>query len=135
MKTLTYIVALALAVAGALTPAAVSAQWVKIDSAESVSIYADPSSIKRVGSFARMWELVDYLQPEDFAGQAFRSSRVLREFDCDTSEMRTIAFTIFTEPMARGNVVHSHRVDRSDWEFVEPYSLGEASFRMACNVR
>jgi hypothetical protein len=135
MKTLTSFVTLAVSVAVVLAPTAVLAQWVKIDSAKPATVYADPSSIKRVGSFARMWELIDYHQLEDFAGQAFRSSRVLREFDCDTSEMRTLAFTIFTEQMAHGDVVHSHRADRADWEFVEPYSLGESSFRMACKVQ
>ncbi len=115
---------------GLLHPA--HAQWLKVDSAEPATFYVDPSSAQRQGNLVKLWELVDYHEPQTFAGQLFRSTRVLREFDCHGREMRTLGFTIFTEPMARGIVVHSHRVQDPSWEFVEPYSVGQSSFLVAC---
>ena len=122
---------IALWLAGGLLQVA-HAQWLKVDSAEPATFYVDPSSAQRQGNLVKLWELVDYHQPQAFAGQVFRSTRVLREFDCVNREMRTLGFTIFTEPMARGTVVHSHRVQDPSWEFVEPYSVGQSSFLVAC---
>jgi hypothetical protein len=115
-----------------LLPALSEAQWVKVDSAEPATIYVDPNSAQREGNLVKLWELVDYHQAQAFAGQTFRSTRVLREFDCRKREMRTLAFTIFADPMARGSVVHSHRVQEPTWELVEPYSIGQSSFEVAC---
>lgn len=118
----------------ASAPLSVMAQWVKVDSAEPATFYVDPQSAQNVGSLVKIWELVDYHQPQVFAGQAFRSTRVLREFDCKAREMRTLAFTIFTNPMAGGSIVHSHRVEQPSWELVEPYSVGESAYRVACRI-
>jgi len=113
-------------------PALAIAQWVKVDTTDPAVIYADPVSRQIQGHQVKMWELVDYRKPQVFAGASFRSSRVLREFDCQKREMRTLAFTIFGGPMAQGEVIHSHRVDHANWALVEPYSVGEASFKLAC---
>ena len=115
-----------------LMPSLVSAQWVRVDSAEPAVFYVDPKSVQRVGSLVKIWELIDYRETQFFAGQPFRSTRVLREFDCDRREIRTLAFTIFTQPMAAGSIVHSHRAENPSWEFVEPYSVGESGFKIAC---
>jgi hypothetical protein len=118
----------------ALVPLPAMAQWVKVDSADPATFYVDPKSAQKVGSLVKMWELVDYHQSQVFAGQAFRSTRVLREFDCKAREMRTLAFTIFTKPMAGGAIVHSHRVEEPSWNLVEPYSVGESAYQMACRT-
>lgn len=118
----------------ALAPLSAMAQWVKVDSADPATFYVDPKSAQKVGALVKIWELVDYHQPQVFAGQAFRSTRVLREFDCKAREMRTLAFTIFTKPMAGGSIVHSHRVEQPSWELVEPYSVGESAYQMACRT-
>jgi len=115
-----------------LMPVAAHAQWVRVDTAAPATFYVDPQSAQKVGSLVKIWELVDYHEPQVFAGQPFRSTRVLREFDCQGREMRTLAFTIFTGAMAAGSIVHSHRVEQPSWELVEPYSVGESSYKLAC---
>ncbi len=119
---------------GVLFPSLAMAQWIEVDSADPATFYADPQSAQKVGSLVKMWELVDYHEPQVFAGEAFFSTRVLREFDCSAREMRTLAFTIFTKPMAGGSIVHSHRIDRPAWQLVEPYSVGESSYLLACRA-
>lgn len=108
-------------------------QWVKVDVAESVVIYADPASRQAHNNVVKMWELINYASPRPFAGLSFQSSKVLREFDCQKREMRTLAFTIFKWPMGEGDVIHSHRVENSIWQLVEPYSVGESSWKLACS--
>jgi len=115
-----------------LVPLSAHAQWVRVDSADPATFYVDPNSIQQSGSLVKVWELIDYHEPQLFADQVFWSTRVLREFDCERRELRTLAFTIFAQPMARGEMVHSHRAEQPAWELVEPYSVGESSYKLAC---
>lgn len=108
------------------------AEWVKVDSTQTIDVYADLSSIEQRNGLTRMWELIDYANTQNFAGQAFRSSRVLREFDCKKREMRTVAFTIFAGNMALSSVIYSHRTKNPPWQLIEPYSIGESSWQLAC---
>jgi len=133
MKLISHVVYVA-ALLVMLVPMSVMAQWVRVDSADPATFYVDPKSAQKVGSLVKIWELVDYHQPQVFAGQAFFSTRVLREFDCKAREMRTLAFTIFTKPMAGGSIVHSHRVEQPSWQLVEPYSVGESAYQVACRT-
>lgn len=117
---------------GLSSPLLAQAQWVEVKSTEPAAICADPASRQSDGELTKMWELGNYRQTQDFAGQPFFSSRVLCEFDCQAHEMRTLAFTTFTRRMAAGDMVHTHRVKGPDWQLVEPYSVGEASWQLAC---
>lgn len=121
-----------LLICGLMISAPAQAQWVKVDTTDVAVVYADPATRQVGRGLVKMWELVDYRSTQLFSGKPFRSSRVLREFDCRAREMRTLAFTIFTGSMASGGVVHSHRAEQSPWQLIEPYSVGESSMKLAC---
>jgi hypothetical protein len=120
---------LALALAGA--PAA--AAWVLVNDHNDYLAYADPATISREGSLARMRDLVALKSPRPSPyGVTHQSSVGHSEFDCQNPRVRTLAFALHAGRMGEGEIVEQVP-PASGWMPVFAGTLLEMLRRVACN--
>jgi hypothetical protein len=116
------------------------AEWKLIDiSSDGESItYIDRSTIRRTGSFAKMWIIHDFFaEQSDNAGDKYRSRMARLAFDCKL-EMSAINANIgFSEKMGGGSVVWSHtnKEKSLDWGAIPPGSLVQEIWKIACGKK
>jgi hypothetical protein len=72
-----------------------------------IHILYDPSSVRREGDIAQVWELDNFEQPQSNALGNYLSAKSLREYNCNTNETRLVSFTVFSENDGKGNIVTS----------------------------
>ena len=104
------------------------AEWKLIDLTDEAAFYVE--EFFEPGPPARIWEVVDYRQPN---ASGARSSRVLWEIDCARSRVRTLIFSSHALRMGMGEPIS---VDRIPGEWVVPPedSPLESVFILACGV-
>jgi hypothetical protein len=109
------------------------AEWVAVSgSDESGEIgYVDPATIRRKGDMVKMWELKDFKTVRTAGATAYLSIKTQAEFDCAEERMRMLAFSVFADNMGSGKVVWSNS-DEGKWKPVEPGSVGEGLWKIAC---
>jgi hypothetical protein len=95
------------------------------------TIYVDPDTIRRKGNMVKMWRLSDFKTIQPGAGTPFLSSKSQSECDCVEERSRMLAFTWFFGNMGSGKVVYANS-DEGKWEPVEPESIAEAMWKVAC---
>ena len=115
------------------------AGWVVIGDGESVTIYANPSTIRTGGNKVKMWYLSDYKIAKTTANKfgvyvAYMSDKSQAEFDCRGEQYRTLYFSFHSENMGGGNVVYSND-DPYKWMPIPPESLIESIWKFACKKR
>jgi len=49
-----------LAILLAVASSSAAAEWVEVDSDETLTFYINPTTIRRDGNLVRMWELLEY---------------------------------------------------------------------------
>jgi hypothetical protein len=87
------------ALAAALLPGLVWANWAKVGESELATLYMDRSSIQREENVVRVWEIQD-LKVAD--GDGVRSRRYLNEYDCKYQMYRISNLTSYAGPMLTG---------------------------------
>jgi hypothetical protein len=93
----------------------------------------DPSTIRREGNFAEVWQLTDYrwMQGEPRATPRFLSMIAHKQFECMDKRLRLLAYTEFSHRMAAGNASNGY-ADKGRWLPVEPDSINEALWEVLC---
>ena len=74
-----------------LASTCVQAEWVRISTSDDakVSTYADPDTVRTLGTRVQLMTLTDYQDAQLIAGeQKFKSVRMLDEFNCDDGNGR-----------------------------------------------
>lgn len=119
------------------------AEWVATGSTEEATIYVDEETIRHKGyvedtptrrlegDVVTWWELYDYKIIQVGAGLSYFSSKVQHEYDCTGERLRWLAHSWFSGHMGRGTVVYSS-TGEGKWVPVEPGSLGQALWKVAC---
>lgn len=107
-------------------PPAARAEWKLIDFTDEAAFYID--DFFETGQKARVWELVDYHQPNQFGSH---SAKILWEVDCVRSMVRTLSFTSHPHRMGIGEPV-SIENHPGDWSLPPEYSPQESVFILAC---
>ena len=107
------------------------AELVEIGSDKSITIYADPATIQRVGSKVIMSEMGDFKSANATGGKSFLSMRKQQEYECKDKQMRTLRINLYAGNMGRGELVHTDHQSRN-WEAVSPGSYGDFLWRTAC---
>lgn len=121
----------AAALALAFASANAMAQWVHVNSNDDSTLYADPTSTRRVGDLATIWGLYQYRSAKTVDGQSYRSDKFQYEFDCKTKLLHILAFSWHSGNMGEGAVVRSVSVPDA-WQPVAPNSYGELMWKLAC---
>lgn len=111
------------------------AKWVPLGDNNKMTVYADPDTIRRKGNLVKIWVLMDYKTAQtSAAGKSYLSSKGQSEFDCAEERRRTLAYRFFSGHMGKGNVVFTNS-DEDKWEPVEPGSVGQIMWKLACGKK
>lgn len=91
-----------------LASTCVQADWVRITTSEDakVSTYADPDTVRTVGTKVQLMTLTDYQDAQVIAGaQKFKSVKMQDEFNCDDGSGRHMNLSAMSENMGKGTTV------------------------------
>ena len=110
------------------------AEWVSIgaDNQRGRTVYADPDTIRPKGDVVKMWSLNDYKTIQTGPSASYLSYKVQSEYDCAEERIRKLAATFFSGNMGSGDVVSVHSKE-GKWQPVEPGSLGQSEWEVACD--
>ena len=116
-----------------MTAGAASAEWTLVGDNYLFFQYVDRATIRRNGNFVKMWDLSDYKTVQKAAGgESYLSGKTQWEFDCKDEKVRSLAFTWFGGQMGSGKVVYADGDVRGKWQPIEPGSVGETQWKIAC---
>ena len=110
-----------------------TAEWVMVDDHDDYVAYADPATISRQGNLVRMSDLIDLKSPRPSPhGKQHASSTAQSEFDCQNSQIRTIAFSLHSGQMGNGDLVETAAASRN-WLPIAAGTLLNILWQFACN--
>src|ERR1035437_4807093 len=90
----------------ALVSSSAMAEWVKVGSNETDTLYVDPSTIRYTDDTAKMGALNDFKETQRINERgSFKSEKVEYEHDCKGQQSRLLYFTAHTGSMAEGEIV------------------------------
>lgn len=117
-----------------LAPTIAQAEWVKLASAGEgeVTVYVDPTTIKREGNVVEFSALFDYATVRTLSGAPFQSATMQDEIDCAGKQSRTLAVSSHSEPMAGGHIVSTATGGYVPWTPIAPQSIVAAIFKFVC---
>lgn len=109
------------------------AEWTPLTEGDSVYLYVDKSTIRKRGNIIKFWTMADRKSPKKRPdGREYRSAASLEEYNCEGEQARTIALTLYSQAMGKGEVVGSSNTPYAEWEPVVPGSLGMTMLKFAC---
>ena len=120
-----------------LNSGSVYAEWVAVEKDYRLpglqTLYVDPDSIRREGNLVTLWQLIDFkwMQGSARGPSRFMSTKTHKQFDCAGMRVRLLAFTEFSHSMGTGVAADGH-VDRGNWISVEPDSMNQSLWEVAC---
>ena len=111
-----------------------NAEWVEVTGNEQVdaTVYANPDTIRRKEEIVEMWVLFDFKTIRTVEDHSYLSILSQEEYDCDGERNRTLTFAEFSGNRGDGKVVFSNS-DEEKWEPVEPGSIAQALWKLACD--
>ncbi len=110
-----------------------AAEWVNVSTDDSGStIYADPSTIRKVGNRVKMWVLFDYRKATLDAGDKIMSKKKHEEYDCKKKQIRLLYLSKHSGRFTEGKVVYLNDIPYNKWVPVVPGSVLEELWRYAC---
>jgi hypothetical protein len=116
----------------AVVSSSVMAEWVKVGSNETDTLYVDPSTLRFSDNTSRMWAMNDFKVTQQLhEREPFKSEKVEYEYDCKLAQSRLLYFTSHTESMAGGEVVDFNVVP-GEWARVSPNTGLEELWKIAC---
>ena len=118
-----------------VTAGAASAEWTRVDDNNQYIQYVDRATIRRNGNLVKMWDLKDYKTKQTVAGYSYLSTKGQQEYDCKEEKKRLLAFTWFDGQMGSGKVVYSNGNVKDELEPIEPESVGETLWKIACGKK
>ncbi len=104
------------------------AGWEEMVSHGGISLFLDPQTIKVSGDTRNVLALVAYNEPLE---NGARSIQGAMEYDCRGKRLRTLTFTHYAEPLARGRVV-SDSQSPSEWNPVAPGTFAADALDFVC---
>ncbi|HXC68006.1 MAG TPA: surface-adhesin E family protein [Nitrospiraceae bacterium] len=117
-----------------LSSAPAYAEWVSLDANNQRGeiVYTDPDTIRLKGDVVTMWSLHDYKAIQTMKRISYLSFKVQTEYDCAEERVRKLASTFFSGNMGSGKVVYTISKE-GKWQQVEPGSLGQSEWDVACD--
>lgn len=108
------------------------AEWVEVGGNEAAATYADADTIRRHGTMATMWHLVDYANAREVQGIGWYSSaRMLTEYDCEHERARTLYVAVHSGKMGAGALLGSV-AEPGHWRPIPPDTVVEILRGFAC---
>ena len=112
----------------------VLAEWTKVGSTDTDTIYADLSTIRKSGDKVKMWHLMDgaVVKIDKNDGMSSLSQASQNEYDCKEETARRWALVWYSRNMGHGEVVYTSGAMHEEPRPVSPGSVLEALFKLAC---
>ncbi len=119
------------------------AEWVAVEkdylSPERQTVYVESETIRREGNLVTLWQLIDFkwmqgnqgIGPLGYGPHRYFSTKTHKQFDCAKQRLRLLAFTEFSLHMGTGTPARGY-VDSGNWLPVEPKSINQALWEIAC---
>ena len=124
--------AFAMVLVALIAPIEAHAEWQKVTTTDSGSIYVDDGTIKRSGPIRSFWSLLDYRTPQKAQrGTYFVSTRTHMEMDCRKEMVHILQFSMHSGPMLTGEIVDSQGVMR-EWQTIPPDTPLVNLFKFVC---
>jgi len=118
----------------AVASCCVCASWETLGTTEGNSIYADPTTKRKVGNIVKMWSLIELKSPQKLVdGKIASSKKEQSEYDCQDERSRSLYSVNHEGSMGAGAVV-STSDEPGKWQPVPPNSVNEALLRYACDA-
>jgi hypothetical protein len=111
-----------------------SAEWMDVGGNDYSTVFADPSSIRKVDNYEEMLSLYDTDIAEVVGDISFMSSESLDEYDCKKKQSRTVAFYWYSGSMGEGKLLYGN-TDAGKWSLDLPRSINEALWKIACGKK
>ena len=118
----------------AVISSAIAEEWVAVSYTDDggVTVYADPSTLRKEGNIVSLWTLGDFKKAEQIGNSKHvMSLKEQYEYDCKEQQMRRIHAAKYSENMGRGKEIDSSPIHEG-WQEVPPSSLNEQMWRFAC---
>ena len=112
------------------------AEWVAIEETPGLrTVYVDPDTIRRDGNLVTLWLLMDFKWMQgNRSPSRFLSTKTQKQYDCAEKRLRLLAFTEFSRNMGTGIPADGY-VDKGNWVRVEPDSISQALWEVACGKK
>lgn len=107
------------------------AAWTGVGEEPRGATYADPATVQKSGSTAKMWSILDHRTFQRMVEVGYYSQKSLVEYDCADKRLRSLHVALHAERMGAGAVIYEDDSTR-EWESVSPDSVQEALWKMAC---
>jgi hypothetical protein len=120
---------LASALAASSLGAAAEWQLVGSNSQAGITVYVDSTSKFTNGSLVKMWNMSDYLRPNE---RGRKSEKVQYEYDCHAGNTRMLAFVSYSGNMGDGSTILSMNSPQ-EWKPVPPDTSIFERWKMACD--
>lgn len=113
------------------------AKWVAVEKnnqlAGSMTVYVDPDTLHREGDLVMMWQLIDFKTMQGGRSPSrFSSMKMQKQFDCVEARVRLLRATVYWDNMRTGDPTEAY-VEKGNWVLVEPDSVDQALWEVACN--
>ena len=118
-----------------MTATAASAEWNLVDESESFVQYVDIATLRRSGNLVKLWDLRAYKTAQTLAGDSYFSNKAQQEYDCKEERVRALAYTFFDGKMGNGKIVFTNSETSMKWQPIEPGSVGETLWKIACGKK
>ena len=115
------------------------AAWVALDeqfqSPGLQTVYFDPDTMDRDGTFVTLWQLTDYKwkQGDMIGSRRVFSTKTQKQFDCPNHRWRLLTYTDYLGHMGTLRPAEGY-VDRDVWRPVRPDSIDQGLYDLACGI-
>ena len=107
------------------------ADWVKVGSNESDTLFADPTTIIKTANKVKIQTLYNFKAPLKTGSGTCLSAVAQIEYDCSTKQSRTLFFAFHSKSMGKGAKIFLDHETRQ-WEPARPGSTRETFWRFTC---
>ena len=109
------------------------AEWINISTnGDSSTIYADPTTIQKLGNRTKMWVLFDYRKAITESGDKIMSIKKHEEYDCNKSQARLLYLSKHSGRFTEGKVIYVNDIPNNEWVPIIPGSIPADLWRYAC---
>jgi len=113
------------------------AEWVEVgeDDEDTLTIYVDPTTIRKNGNNVKMWILSDYKKAQELPFlPLYMSTKFQSEFNCKEEQTKALYASYHAKNMGRGKVIYNDN-NPEDWSPVSPDAIDRDLWKFACGKK
>lgn len=106
--------------------------WEWIETYPDEAYFATRQDFEREGDIVTMWTRVEYRVPQEPG--AYRSAASRDQWDCAAKRKANVRTVYYRWKNLDDNEATTARANLTDWQVVEPGTLGETLLKFACSL-